>query len=135
MQKKMTITAVLAVALIGTAAQAVEQPKTEIPTCDNFMQRLRDAGSVLTVPLPPVNIERNTYVTDIDTFWVSYAYSDITWEGSMSCVDGRFEDYQMSFDDYDLRRSWPLLSPNSLRDGHIVAAAIYAFTGWQVKDN
>jgi hypothetical protein len=70
-------------------------------SCDTFMNRLRQAGRVLTFPLPPVKIERNPYGTDSDAFWVSYAYpdgpDDLTKgqgvrEGSLGCSRGHIDD-------------------------------------------
>jgi hypothetical protein len=102
-------------------------------SCGTFMKRLREAGRVLTFPLPPVKIERNPYVTDSDAFWVSYAYSNGRegqqgYEGSLGCSRGHIDDYQMDLDHFDERRSG--LTPEALRNVHIVAAAIYAYTGW-----
>jgi hypothetical protein len=65
------------------------------PSCDDFMKRLREAGRVLTLPLPPVKIERNPYVTDDDSFWVNYWSPDETGgvagkDGVIGCHDGKF---------------------------------------------
>jgi hypothetical protein len=109
-------------------------PATNLISCDTFMKRLREAGRVLTFPLPPVKIERNPYATNRDAFWISYPYPDgddalqnggEVREGSLDCSRGHIDDYQM---DLDIWRSG--LSPEALRNLHIVAAAIYAYTGW-----
>ena len=52
MHKQTFVAAVLALGLTGAAARA------ELPTCEAFMTRLRDAGRALTFPLPTVKIER-----------------------------------------------------------------------------
>ena len=91
------------------------------------MKRLQDAGRVLTFPLPPVKIERNPYVTDSDAFWVSYAYpDDEVHEGSLGCSRGHIDDYQMDLDHF---ARWRIGRPEAQRNIHIVAAAVYAYSG------
>ncbi len=125
---KQTIVAVMLAAVPTMAARA------EPPMCDAFMTRLRDAGRALTFPLPAVKIERNPYINNYDAYWVSYDYAgDVEWEGSLSCNEGRVVDYQISFDDYDLRRAVSPFSLQNLRAWHMVSAAVYAFTGWPAR--
>jgi hypothetical protein len=133
--------ALLAVAITAAGAQsrnragvAPAPADSNWISCDTFMKRLREAGRVLAFPLPPVKIERNPYATNRDAFWVSYPYPDDddtlqkggeVREGSLSCSGGHIDDYQM---DLDISRTG--LSPEGLRNVHIVAAAIYAYSGW-----
>jgi hypothetical protein len=120
----LTVTAALAAALAGTAAQAAD-----FVSCEKFMERLRDAPKVLTFPLPSVQIERNPRVTDSDAFWISYAYPDKEVnEGSLGCSRGHLDDYQMTL---YLRDWWPAGKPEASRNVHLIAAALYAYTGWR----
>jgi hypothetical protein len=108
-------------------------------SCDTFMKRLREAGRVLTFPLPPVKIERNPYAANRDAFWISYPYPDRDdaleegeelHEGTLDCTRGHIDDYQMDLDHF---ARWRTGQPEALRNIHIVAAAIYAYTGWQPR--
>jgi hypothetical protein len=96
-------------------------------------------SAVLTFPLPPVQIERDPNHTDYDAFWISYPYPDDpdalskgqeVHEGSLSCVRGHIDNYQMDLDHF---ARWRIGDPEALRNTHIVAAAIYAYTGWQPR--
>jgi hypothetical protein len=123
--------AIVAVMLAGMPTMAA---RAEAPMCDAFITRLRDAGRALTFPLPAVKIERNPYINDYDAYWISYDYAgDVEWEGSLSCNEGRVVDYEISFDDYDLRRAASPFSLKNLRAWHMVSAAVYAFTGWPAR--
>jgi hypothetical protein len=130
--------AMLALATTTTGAQTHNRAGVPPPVgtdwilCDTFMKRLREAGGVLTFPLPPVKIERNPYGTDSDAFWISYAYpNDEVYEGSLGCSRGHIDDHQMDIDYFGKRR--PGLSQEALRNVHIVAAAVYAYTGWSPR--
>src|SRR6266481_5354174 len=108
---KMTLAVALAASLASTTAKA------EFLSCDKFMERLRDAGRVLTFPLPPVQIERNPSVTDSDAFWISYPYpNNEVHEGSLGCNRGHLDDYQK---DLGYFARWRVGRPEALRNVHI----------------
>jgi hypothetical protein len=118
--------AALAAALASTSARA------EFISCDKFMERLRDAARALTFPLPAVQIERNPAQTDSDAFWVKYNFppDNEAYEGSLGCSRGHFDDYQI---DIDPPGRWRIGRPEALRSVHMVAAAMYAYTGWEPR--
>jgi hypothetical protein len=124
----------MAIVLTASVTVATTTAQAQYLSCDTFMERLRDAGRVLTFPLPPVKIERNPYHTDSDSdaFWLNYHYRDGDHEGRLSCVRGHFDDYLVN-----LWWSWQMTQPEmewrTLRNIHIVAATIYAYTGWPAQ--
>jgi hypothetical protein len=99
--------------------------------CDDFKKRLTSAAEKLEIEMPSPKFERAP--TDYDHWWISYSQegnqvSDA--EADMSCRNGRFENFE--FFDYDVDTPFDTFSHP--RTYHLLAAAVYAYTGWEPRE-
>jgi hypothetical protein len=117
-------------AAIFLSTQAIAASQTQL-ACDDFRKRLTTADTALDFEIPTLKFERAP-IHDYDHWWISYSQqgspiSDI--EADMSCSADRFQDFE--FFDYDV--DTPLDAFSHPRTYHLLAAAVYAYTGWQPR--
>jgi hypothetical protein len=96
-------------------------------SCDEFMKRLASAATVLEFQMPTPTFQR-VPTAGSDYWWVSYSQRGI--EAEMSCRDGAFQEFE--FYDYSVRA--PVSVVSDAQTYHLIAASVYAYTGWRPRE-
>jgi hypothetical protein len=101
-------------------------------SCDDFKNRLTGAGVALGFEMPSPKFER-VPAPDFDYWSIFYSQkgnpvSDI--EADMSCRNGAFQNFEF----YDYAVHTPINVVSHPRTYHLLAAAVYAYTGWQPRE-
>jgi hypothetical protein len=96
-------------------------------SCDDFKKRLASAAMVLEFQTPTPTFQR-VPTAGSDYWWVLYSQQGI--EADMSCRGGGFQEYE--FYDYSVRTPVSVIS--HAQTYHLLAASIYAYTGWRPRE-
>jgi len=119
----------IVVAVVSLLTQEITairaQTATAIPhlSCDNFKKRLESAATLLQFQMPTPSFQR-VPTAGSDYWWISYPQRDV--EADMSCRNGGFQEFE--FYDYSVRT--PAASVSHPQTDHLLAASLYAYTGW-----
>jgi len=110
-----------------TASRAQMASAVSGVSCDDFMKRLASAAMVLEFQMPTPTFQRVPTVGS-DYWWVSYSQQGI--EADMSCRNGGFQEFEF----YDFSVRAPVSVASHPQTYHLLAASVYAYTGWQPRE-
>jgi hypothetical protein len=133
--KMLVVAVALTIAIPAASATALETP-----TCDDFIHRLKQAESVLGIPMPRPDHDFSDMRENImgDMFssaaYVLPALKDGDQQAILTCE----KEGSKLFDEFELNvppiyNKKLLLKLNSVRTTNLIAAALYAYTGWPSK--
>jgi hypothetical protein len=96
-------------------------------SCDDFKKRLENAAKLLEFEMPAPTFQRVPNAGS-DYWWISYSQQGI--EADMSCRNGGFREFEF----YDYNVHTPIDVVSHPQTYHLLAASLYAYTGWPPRD-